>query len=140
MKMTLLLFVYGTLLPEIAAPEVLPIVKSLDLAGIGYVRGTLYDLGNYPGAVLNEDAKSWIIGRVYRLPELSLIRFFDSFEDFNPSDKSVNLFIRQLTKVQMDSGDVKQCWIYTYNHRMSFCPVIESGDYLGYLRGQGKLN
>lgn len=137
-KFQLNLFIYGTFLPEVVAPEIRPIMNSLDTLGVGYMRGKLYDLGNYPGAIFEPEG-NWIIGRVYRLPEFSLVKFFDSQEDYNSHDLAESLFIRQIVPVQMQEGKAIECWTYIYNQTTSHFPSIESGDYLAYLRQKGRI-
>jgi hypothetical protein len=47
------LFTYGTVQPDRAPDEIAPIMAQLRRVGKGFVRGLLYDLGNYPGAILD---------------------------------------------------------------------------------------
>ena len=137
-KFQINLFFYGTLLPEIASPEILPILKSLTSLGVGYMRGKLYDLGNYPGAIYDETG-NWIIGRVFCLPEISLVKFFDQHEDYDPNDQDASLFIRKNVPVQMHEGKSIHCWTYLYNQTTSRFPPIESGDYLTFLNQKCRI-
>jgi len=59
-------FFYGTLIPQFAPEQLREVLAGFQLVGEGWVRGTLYDFGNYPGAVFNESAQSRVFGRVYR--------------------------------------------------------------------------
>lgn len=63
------LFSYGTLRPELAPREIAVAVSQLRKAGEGFVRGTLYDLGNFPGAAIDPSSEFKILGAVYRLPQ-----------------------------------------------------------------------
>jgi gamma-glutamylcyclotransferase (GGCT)/AIG2-like uncharacterized protein YtfP len=62
------LFSYGTLLPQHAPREIASTVRRLRRVGQGLVRGRLYDLGDYPGAVLTRNGPL-IRGLVFELPE-----------------------------------------------------------------------
>ena len=66
--MTHHLFVYGTLSPRHAPLEIAATVRRLRPVGQASVRGRLYDLGEYPGAVLSEKSRSVIRGEVFELP------------------------------------------------------------------------
>ena len=67
------LFVYGTLLPELAPAKMAKAVARLKLVGTATIRGRLYDLGNYPGARLGGGGR--IRGRVFEVePGRELLR------------------------------------------------------------------
>src|SRR4051794_6778720 len=51
--MTSLLFVYGTLLPGQAPPAMRDLIARMSDLGPATVRGRLYDLGAYPGIILD---------------------------------------------------------------------------------------
>jgi len=54
------LFAYGTLRPGFAPESVAPMVDRLELVGEGFLQGLLYDLGEYPGLVLDSRSVSVI--------------------------------------------------------------------------------
>ncbi|HEY1262905.1 MAG TPA: gamma-glutamylcyclotransferase family protein, partial [Terriglobales bacterium] len=62
------LFIYGTLSPRHAPAEISGAVRRLRRVGKGSVQGKLYDLGEYPGAVLSKSGNA-ISGEVFALPE-----------------------------------------------------------------------
>ncbi len=114
------LFAYGTLLVGLAPPEVAPIVAKLRPIGEGFVEGKLYDLGDYPGAVI-DPASAWLVyGTVYELPEdAEILRKLDAYEGpaFERIDQPVTLV----------AGTVLPCWVYNYQGRLSEERLIESG-------------
>ena len=63
------LFAYGTLQPALAPATVAPLAARLRPVGEGFVRGVLYDLGSYPGALPNPNTAGKIAGTVMQLPE-----------------------------------------------------------------------
>ncbi len=67
--MSEILFAYGSLRPGRAPAEIAGVAAKLRAVGEGFVRGALYDLGGYPGAVPDAKAKGWIAGTVMELPE-----------------------------------------------------------------------
>ena len=49
------LFAYGTLAEDRVPLEIASAVKRLKYVGDGFIFGRLYDLGDYPGAVLESE-------------------------------------------------------------------------------------
>ena len=132
--MTLTLFVCGTLLPELVPGHLRGLIGSLTSVGKATVCGTLYDLGDYPGAILDEDAPDRIRGWVYQLPaDASVLSALDDYEGIDPTDETASLFIRELTTATMVTGEKVECWIYTYNRSVHLAPMIIGGDYLKHL-------
>jgi gamma-glutamylcyclotransferase (GGCT)/AIG2-like uncharacterized protein YtfP len=124
------LFVYGTLLPEYAPEEFAPVMSSLRTVGKGTVRGTLYNLGRYPGAVLDAASSRRIYGTVFSLPGgEGLLHRLDEYEEFDPGTPATSQFIRCLCPVQFADGHVLECWVYEYNGPLGSASVIESGIY-----------
>lgn len=128
MKINQYLFIYGTLLPDIAPDEIADTAKKLEIIGEGFVQGKLYDLGDYPAAVLNVRGK--IFGRVYKLPDNeNILPELDEYEGYYPKKLSKSLYIRKKTKAYLD-GRTLPCWIYEYNRDITNAPTIESGNFL----------
>jgi gamma-glutamylcyclotransferase (GGCT)/AIG2-like uncharacterized protein YtfP len=111
------LFSYGTLLPEHAPRE------------IGFVRGRLYDLGDYPGAVLTRSGPL-IRGLVFELPEdPQVLERLDQYEEFNRSRPKASLFVRKRRVVQLQDGRKIYCWIYAYNRPTGTASPLPTGEY-----------
>jgi gamma-glutamylcyclotransferase (GGCT)/AIG2-like uncharacterized protein YtfP len=111
------LFIYGTLHPHRAPGEIRDAVKRLTPLGKGTVRGTLYDLGDYPGLVLGGAAPAKIAGEVFTLPsDPGTLACLDDYEEFRPSDPENSLFKRIKTTVTLADGTKRLCWVYVYNH------------------------
>ena len=51
-------FFYGTLIPQYAPEHLREILAGFHFLGEGSLSGTLYDFGNYPGAVFDESSPS----------------------------------------------------------------------------------
>src|SRR5579862_1521398 len=99
------LFVYGTLSPRHAPPEIAATVRRLRPVGAASVRGRLYDLGEYPGAVLNKNSRSVIRGEVFELPgDQNTLTSLDDYEGFEPAKPGSSLFVRRTWPVTLDDG------------------------------------
>lgn len=114
------LFVYGTLQPAAAPPEVKEIVGRWRKVGSATVLGQLYDLGDYPGAVLDANTSSRIVGEVFELPkDPAVLATLDEYEGYDPDEPGDSLFQRIKTEVKLADGGKQETWIYVYNRDVS---------------------
>jgi gamma-glutamylcyclotransferase (GGCT)/AIG2-like uncharacterized protein YtfP len=110
------LFVYGTLHPDTAPPEVRDDVQKFCLEGEGTVRGKLLDLGDYPGLLLESKGSSQIPGHIFSIPQdPDLLERLDRYEEYFADSPESSLFLRELVNVERDDGSTEQCWIYVLN-------------------------
>jgi len=122
------LFSYGTLLPGRAPREVAGLVFKLRALGEGTVRGILYDLRNYPGAVLGHVSGGKIFGMVFRLPkDPAVLRKLDDYEGFDGSAPGKSLFVRRPYPVMLRGGQIRRWWVYEYNGKLVAARVIADG-------------
>ena len=112
-----ILFIYGTLHPDRAPAAIAPVARTLTLIGPATVRGTLLDLGTYPGILLNPNSPTEIPGHHFALPDPpnETWRALDRYEDFRPQDPAASLFLRVQTAALQPNGTKIPCWIYVYN-------------------------
>lgn len=131
------LFVYGTLRKELVgrtSRELTSLMKSLIFVGRGAIPGQLYDLGDYPGAIVGEEFTTLIGGEIYALPEPNgTLELLDAYEGFIPGELEASLFARIKAPIRLEDGRPLECWIYVYNDWVSTGHLIESGDYVTYL-------
>jgi len=125
------LFVYGTLLQSEAPREIASIVKRFRSLGSAYVRGRLYDFGEFPGAVLDPSSRTIIHGELVALPaDGRILQELDRYEEFDPSDPKKSLFVRKKATVQMANGSSREGWIYVYNKTPRKAKLVRGGDYV----------
>jgi gamma-glutamylcyclotransferase (GGCT)/AIG2-like uncharacterized protein YtfP len=114
------LFAYGTLQPGLAPREIARVVERLRFAGEGFLFGKLYDLGGYPGAVIDPASAGMIYGVVYELPEdVEILRRLDAYE--GPE------YARIEQLVTLIEGGGFTCWVYDYQSRPGEERLIEGG-------------
>jgi acetylornithine/N-succinyldiaminopimelate aminotransferase len=112
------IFVYGTLRPDFAPPEMQEIVGRWRRVGSATVLGQLYDLGEYTGAVLDANTSTRVIGEVFALPnDPALLPTLDEYEGFDPDAPEQSLFQRVKTEVTLGDGAKQESWIYVYNRQ-----------------------
>ncbi len=114
------LFAYGTLQPGLASAEVAPVVSTLRLVDEGFLFGKLYDLGNYPGAVIDPASARVVYGTVYELPASA--ELLATLDDYEGPD-----YVRVEQLVTLTAGGVCNCWVYDYLGKPGEDRVIESG-------------
>ena len=124
------LFFYGTLKPNEAPSDIAETVRTLRRVGSATVPGRLYDFGEYPGAVIDQSAKTSIKGELFELPnDDSTLRALDDYEEFNRTDRRNSLFVRTRTVATLQGGRQINAWVYVYNRNPGSARQIASGDY-----------
>lgn len=93
-----------------------PVCQQLVAIGSATIRGDLYDLGPYPGVIL-DGAAGRVRGQVVRVPSTDLWRRIDAYEACPQPGSTDGLFRRVRTIATLERGarDV-ECWVYVYNH------------------------
>src|SRR5437763_17187314 len=90
------IFIYGTLAPERAPADVRDAVSRMKPIAAGMMTGQLYDLGDFPGAVFDETARSQVRGQVYELPtDGDLLQKLGAYEEYDRDRPGSSLFIRE---------------------------------------------
>jgi len=126
--MNRLLFVYGTLLD--AQNEYALYLKShSNLFSRGKIKGKLYDIGQYPGAILSYQENEYIYGTILEINDgKNVLPVIDDYEGFGHDQPQPNEFIRVITEVETAVG-LLNSWIYLYNLSVEELPQIKSGRY-----------
>lgn len=126
--MTDYLFAYGTLQPGLVPASMSEVARKLAPIGKGFVRGVLYDLGPYPGAVADANSKTRVTGTVLRLPpDECVLELLDAYEGFDPKSPETSEYVRERQTVELADGISVECWFYRYNLPVSASQIIESG-------------
>jgi gamma-glutamylcyclotransferase (GGCT)/AIG2-like uncharacterized protein YtfP len=113
------IFFYGTLRPDHAPAEIASVVRRLTPVGTGTVRARLYDFGEYPGIILDNQSGERVSGEVFALPgDPAALRSLDDYEEFHPKDPVGSLFRRMKTNVTLRNGSTQSCWVYVYNQKL----------------------
>ena len=118
------MFAYGTLQTRLAPPVIRPAVQQLHSIGTGWTRGSVYDLGDYPGARF--DGNGIIHGTVYQLPTTDEPAVWATFDGYGGVP---DLFVRVPVPVTLAGGRTLSCWAYQYNHDLTGQTPIPSGRY-----------
>jgi len=119
-----LVFVYGTLRRGSVRAMSIRFPRSRFVAD-AKVSGSLYDLGTYPGLLL-DDSNSLVIGEVYEVDDETLSKLDDL--------ESSSHYWRKQVKISLGNQS-RKCWIYAPNpEAFSRRTLIASGDWLEYAK------
>jgi gamma-glutamylcyclotransferase (GGCT)/AIG2-like uncharacterized protein YtfP len=119
--MPTLLFIYGTLHPDRAPAEIASYARRLTPRGPATIRGHLYNLGEYPGAVLDPTGPP-ISGHLFTVPDAATLSALDAYEDYRPASPANSLFLRVETTATTPDGSHYPCWVYLYNREVPPTP------------------
>ena len=123
-----LIFIYGSLRQGCECPMSMRFPTSKFLAN-ATARGSLFDLGEYPGLVSN-DSNSTVVGELYEVDD-ELLKELDQFE------VSSN-YLRKGTVAYLGE-EAKACWVYEPDPaHYSFGELIEDGDWVEYARNRAR--
>ena len=127
------LFVYGTLRKAFNLHLFKQIENDIQWLGLSEIRGKLYDLGYYPGAV--QEDNSIITGDVFRLiyPR-KVLAILDEYEGYDPANEIQSLFVREKESILLTNGKDIEAWVYWYNRSVKEKRRIDCGDYLDYIK------
>lgn len=124
------LFVYGTLRSDSGHPMNEVLQGFGGRVGRGKVRGVLYDVGRYPGAVKRSGTRAFVRGHVYRLRDSArALKQLDRYEGLDEKKPRSGEFRRSRIVVDLDTGRTVKAWIYLYNRPTAGLARIRSGDY-----------
>jgi gamma-glutamylcyclotransferase (GGCT)/AIG2-like uncharacterized protein YtfP len=128
------LFVYGSLRSDFGHPAYASYISEhFVLLGPARVKGKVYDLGEFPGAVPTS-AQDYITGELYRLREG---QDFDwamaQLDDYEGLHENPPLYSRE-TALVYTPNETTTAWMYWYNQPVDEKARIVSGDVMQYLQ------
>ncbi len=133
------LFVYGTLLSAIAHPMSQYLSDYAKLSGRGFIHGTLYDLGEYPGVVFSKDEKNQVYGEIYQIYDtVTLLHRIDEYEGCASTQRKPHLYERREVSVKLTGEQDIMAWTYFYTGNLIAKKRIKSGDYLTHISAASK--
>jgi gamma-glutamylcyclotransferase (GGCT)/AIG2-like uncharacterized protein YtfP len=134
------LFVYGSLRSGFRNPVYEYLTRYFKYEGEAVVKGQFFDKGSYPVAVPTAE-EHFIQGELYSLhsPEDFSWAFeqLDDYEGINTEAGEKPLYKREPVNVYQN-GEMKQAWIYWFNHSVEGFEPMETGDVMKYLQQKNK--
>ncbi|WP_020567608.1 gamma-glutamylcyclotransferase family protein [Neolewinella persica] len=129
------LFVYGTLLSNIPSSMSKFLSRRATLIGKAITKGSLYDLGMYPGFVAG--GEETVTGELYHLnsdKQVQTLEMLDAYESVTgePDDQYRRLEI----SVQVSGGGNFKAETYEFTGETEGMQLIHRGDYTKYYHGK----
>lgn len=122
-------FVYGTLKRSIANPMGAMMRAHANYVAEAIIAGRIYDLGPYPGLVL-EDCGTAVYGEIYEiLRPNALLSLLDAYEGCAADDDLPHEFTRVIATVRDTDGKDYRAWVYVYQHNVDPQWMLSSGYY-----------
>src|SRR5215831_12848782 len=101
------LFVYGSLRSGFHHPAFEYISRHFLFVANGKIKGVVYDVGDYPGAV-QTTGDSFVMGEIYNIKDEEefdwAIAQLDDYEGADPEENEMPFFKRELTEVILNHG------------------------------------
>jgi gamma-glutamylcyclotransferase (GGCT)/AIG2-like uncharacterized protein YtfP len=121
-----LIFVYGTLQQQGAAHHLL--VGQATFMGAAWLQGRLYEVDDYPGAVLSDSSRDRIQGELYRMhrPDILLAQL-DHYEEVGPQFPQPHEYRRMQVSVSDARQKPHAAWTYIYTRSTVNLTRITSG-------------
>jgi gamma-glutamylcyclotransferase (GGCT)/AIG2-like uncharacterized protein YtfP len=126
-------FFYGSLLSDLPARKALSIEDYLEYVGNCSIKGSLYDLGDYPG--LHLEGEGEVRGELYELKEEDCFQILDDFENYHSNDPGESLYLRKTIWIPEVE---KEAWVYEYQGSLHEKKQVVSGDWRQYIHASGK--
>lgn len=130
-------FVYGTLRRGFPHPMATFLSESARFLGEGTVRGTLVNLGSYPGLSLPGDTA--VRGDLYEFsPDSAAVGLerLDAYEGCSARDPLPHEYRKESVEVVLTDGTTCRASVYLLNGSPSGFEMIGSGDYLEWKRAR----
>ena len=98
------LFVYGTLL-DTDNPYAIFLKENSRFYQHGRLRGKLFNIGNYPGAIIDDTVETFVQGFIFLMDNSNnVLDELDAYEGFGDGFAQPNEFIRALANIETDHG------------------------------------
>lgn len=122
------LFVYGLLMRNHRGGPMELLEKHAKYMCTAQLKGRLYLVDDYPGAVVSNNTADIVHGEVYRVDEPHLLfPRLDEFEECGPNFPSPTEYVRKKEQVFLINGRSIYAWVYLYNREVESLPCISSG-------------
>ncbi len=121
------LFVYGTLMQHHQHPMHQRLLTGSEFVCYGWITAQLYQIKNYPGAVLSDNETDKVYGELYRLTNASLLAQLDDYEECSAAFPEPHEYQRQQVDVFIDKAKPVKAWAYIYKHAVDPGKQIKTG-------------
>ncbi len=126
------LFVYGTLRKAFENDILRPILPYIKFQGIGFLKGKLFDLGEYPAVIESSSDSEKVKGEIYEIKDPEIV--FNVLDEYEGVNDVTAEYSRRKKIVSFTKGKRIKSWVYIYNQSFhSKLNQIKDGDYLAFI-------
>ncbi|MDP2178708.1 gamma-glutamylcyclotransferase [Methylicorpusculum sp.] len=130
------LFVYGSLRKGMPNAMAAWLEDQADWLETTFIKGHLFDIGDYPGAIIVPECADKVWGDLYRMQdELSCAKILGTLDEFEECTDHFSVpheYLRIKTPVFRPNGQSLDAWFYCYNRPIEVFKRITQGDYVEY--------
>ncbi len=124
----ILVFVYGTLRRE-GVRDIMRRFPQVPFVAAAQVHGHLYDLGPYPGLIVDATGPV-VIGELYAV-DAATLHALDAIEGVNADDPAASYYVRRRIAVRLPGVAEAEGWVYEMNRSLyTQAMPIRSGDWI----------
>ncbi len=127
------LFVYGTLRRKYNHPASTYLNKFGRFITDASMRGDLFEIAGYPGAVESHQSHHHVFGELYAIEDVHrLFASLDEYEECSERYPPPHEYCRKKINITTAAGENVMAWTYLYCRPTHKLQKIPSGDYLQY--------
>lgn len=106
--------------------------------GEAYVRGRLYDFGEYPGLVTSAGGGGVVHGEVFELanPEATFV-WLDAFEGVSSPKHPLDEYLRCTSEARFPPEERCEVWIYLYRRPLGRAVEVNGGRWTSPIKTPG---
>jgi len=124
------LFVYGTLRRG-GSNDIARLVPEAVFIANASMRGTLFDLGDYP-AMLVDGRAGWIVGEIYAIPDAGWPAL-DALEETVTPERPDGYYFRVIAEARLGDATFVPCEVYVANPAtLRLVRQIDDGDWMAH--------
>ncbi|GAA6155999.1 MAG: gamma-glutamylcyclotransferase family protein [Alphaproteobacteria bacterium] len=136
---TSLLFVYGTLREDSQHKMARLLSSAASVVGPAFVLGRLFDIGEYPGMILDGSGHHLTHGQIFKLANADeTLAHLDVYEEASSEFPEPRQYVRKKVTARQENGNQIEVWVYVYNWPVEGKTLIQSGDYAQFKRQQAQ--
>lgn len=125
------IFVYGTLLKKTGTPMHHFLASHCDFFSDGHIKGRLFMVDGYPGAIESYDSNDRVFGEIYTMSNLDLVLSkLDEYEGCSDNFAQPHEYIRKKLLVNLPDNRQLLAWTYLFNYDVAGLKEITSGNFL----------
>ncbi len=129
------LFAYGTLQQEFKISINDKLTKMLSPKEEGIFIGQLFEVNQYPGAIISETGYP-IKGQLFEVLDKKAWQLMDDYEECSEQFPTPYEYKREQIIITTKEGKTIKAWTYLYNRPTNDLTEITSGDYLHFYQLQ----